>query len=568
MILHVTRAVEDIGSTCRRPRCRRWVRTRSTAVSLVALTILGSLVVGPAATAQPERASAGTVVIIHEQEPPSLRGGWIDNNLLATGLVTNNIWYGGQIYDSKANLQPRLFESKPKLVKKSPQTVTFKYKASAVWSDGKPVTCEDLKATWRVFVNPQFNVVSREGWKDVRSVTCNGKAGTIVFARPFAAWETLASGGVYAAHVVRNRNMNQMFNDSIPVSSGPWRFQSWQRGVQLTLVKNPRFKVGPPMKLDRVVFRFILDTNARFQAMKAGEGHLMEPQPQLQIADIVNDRDFKVQRAPEYAFEHIDIQLGPRGHPALKLPYVRQALATGINRSQLANALFRTLAPGLPRLDNLVYKPFEKGTYRPHFRKWAHNPAKVISLLKSKGCSGGPDVPSDGNTDIFSCPGPGRLSFRFFTTAGNQLRTLAFEVIDRQLKSVGIELMPRFQTAGSLFGGTLPSGDWDLIMFTYAGGPDSKITSNSLYSCGGDQNYGNYCNGKASAAFNAATREFDVAKRNALLNRGDEQLAEDLPSIPLYTRPKFVISAGGLTGPILNPTSEGVPWNVTTWQLK
>jgi len=544
------------------------MRRRSIALSIWALAIVGSLVVGPAAPAGPERTSAGTIVFIHDQEPPSLRGSWIDNNLLATGLVTNNIWHGGQIYDNTATLQPRLFEAKPKLVKTSPQTVSFRYKASAVWSDGKPVTCADWKATWRVFVNPQFNVVSRAGYEDIRSVTCNGKAGTIVFRTPFAAWESLVSGGVYAAHVIRGKNMNQMFNDSIPVSSGPWKFQSWQKGVQLTLVKNPRFKVGPAMKLDRVVFRFILDTNARFQALKAGEGHVMEPQPQLQIADFLNDNDFKVQRSPEYAFEHIDIQLGPRGHPALKLPYVRQALITGTNRRQISSALYRTIAPGLPTLDSLVFKPFEKALYQRHFRKWGFSQSKVISILKGKGCTGGPDTPSVNNSDIFSCPGVGRLSFRFFTTTGNQLRTLTFEIIQRDLKSVGIELIPRFQTAGTLFGSTLPSSDWDLMMFTYAGGPDSKITSNTLYSCGGDQNYGNYCNPKASAAFNAATRELDPAKRNALLNRGDTQLAVDLPSIPLYVRPKWVISAANLSGPLLNTTSEGTPWNVATWQLK
>jgi len=206
--------------------------------------------------------------------------------------------------------------------------------------------------------------------------------------------------------------------------------------------------------------------------------------------------------------------------------------------------------------------------YQRHFRKWGFSQSKVISILKGKGCTGGPDTPSVNNSDIFSCPGVGRLSFRFFTTTGNQLRTLTFEIIQRDLKSVGIELIPRFQTAGTLFGSTLPSSDWDLMMFTYAGGPDSKITSNTLYSCGGDQNYGNYCNPKASAAFNAATRELDPAKRNALLNRGDTQLAVDLPSIPLYVRPKWVISAANLSGPLLNTTSEGTPWNVATWQLK
>ena len=543
-------------------------RHRSIALGIVALTLVGGVVVAPAAPGGHASSAAGTVVFIHEQEPPTLRGGWVDNNLLATGLVTNNIWYGGQIYDSTATLRPRLFVAKPKIVRTRPQTISFEYKASAVWSDGKPVTCEDWKATWRVFVNPGFNVASRAGFEDIKSVTCSGKAGTIVFARPFAAWESLVSGGAYAAHVVRGRDMNRMFSDSIPVSSGPWKFQSWQRGVQLSLVKNPRFKAGPAMKLDRVVFRYILDTNARFQAMKAGEGHLMEPQPQLQIADIVNDGDFKVQRSPEYAFEHIDLQLGPRGHPALKLAYVRQALVTGINRPQLANALFSTIAPGLPKLDNLVFKPFEKGTYQPHFKKWVYNPSRVISILKGRGCTGGPDAPSATNTAVFSCPGVGKLAFRFSTTTGNQLRLLTFEVIERQLKSAGIQLVPRFQTAGTLFGSTLPSGDWDLIMFTYGGGPDSKMTSNTLYSCRGDQNYGNYCNSKSTAAFDAATREFDVAKRNALLNRGDAQLAVDLPSIPLYTRPKFVISTDRVSGPVLNTTSEGTPWNVSAWQLE
>ena len=105
-------------------------------------------------------------------------------------------------------------------------------------------------------------------------------------------------------------------------------------------------------------------------------------------------------------------------------------------------------------------------------------------------------------------------------------------------------------------------------MFTYAGGPDSKITSNTLYSCGGDQNYGKYCNPKATAAFDAAARELNPAKRTALLSRGDAQLAVDLPSIPLFTRPKWVISAAGLAGPALNTTSEGTPWNVGVWQLK
>ena len=103
------------------------------------------------------------------------------------------------------------------------------------------------------------------------------------------------------------------------------------------------------MKLDRLVFRYILDTNARFQALKAGEGQVMEPQPQLQIADFLKDSKFKVDAKVGYTFEHIDIEFGPKGHPALKQPYVRQALIAGMNRAQVADALYRTISPGLRR---------------------------------------------------------------------------------------------------------------------------------------------------------------------------------------------------------------------------
>ena len=91
--------------------------------------------------------------------------------------------------------------------------------------------------------------------------------------------------------------------------------------------------------------------------------------------------------------------------------------------------------------------------------------------------------PSANNSDIFSCPDVGKLSFRFGTTTGNQLRGLTFEIMQRQLKSVGIELVPRFQAAGTLFGTTLPSGDWDLLLFTWVGAPARTITVKDLYGC-------------------------------------------------------------------------------------
>jgi ABC-type transport system substrate-binding protein len=541
------------------------MRKRSIVLLAGAAAIAATLVVGPTATASSDRASAGTVVFIHDQEPPNLQGPWVGNNLYATSLVLNNIWYGGQIRNQKADFEPRLFASKPKIVRKKPLTVAVEYSSKAKWSDGKPVTMKDLKATWQVFINPKNNVISRTGWEDVKSMTGNAKKGVVVFKKQYADWEALLSSGPYAAHVIAGQDMNQMFLNSIAISSGPWKFGSWQKGTQLTVQKNNAFTAGPKMKLDRVVFRYILDTNARFQALKAGEGQVMEPQPQLQIADFLKDKKFVVDQKIGYAWEHVDIQYGPQGHPALKQPYVRQALITGINRAQISGALYATIAPGLPVLQSHMFKPFESN-YKPNWSVYKFNQQKVIDLLQKKGCTGGPSKPSASNQSVFSCPSVGKLSFRFGTTTGNTLRALAFEIMQRQLKSVGIELVARFQVAGTLFGTTLPSGDWDLAMFTWVGSPSTPITIKDLYACGGDQNYMNYCNKKLTAVQNAVAVELDAAKRAQMLNSSElKYMVKDIPSIPLFARPIYVIRANTVKGPVVNPTTEGSPWNVANW---
>ena len=177
------------------------MRKRSILLLAGAAAIVASLVVGPAATAGSESVSAGTVVFIHDQEPPNLNSAFVGNGLYATSLVVNNIWYGGQIRNAKGDFTPRLFVGKPTIAKRSPLTIKFAYKPNAVWSDGKPVTGADFRATWKVNVNPANNVISRTGWEDIKSMAVKGKQVTVVFKTLYADWESLVSTGVYAAHV-------------------------------------------------------------------------------------------------------------------------------------------------------------------------------------------------------------------------------------------------------------------------------------------------------------------------------------------------------------------------------
>jgi peptide/nickel transport system substrate-binding protein len=549
------------------------MRKRSLLLLTGLIALVGSLVIGPAATATTEGASAGTVVIVHDQEPGIINNFLSEGNGYTVSLFMNTILANGLIYDDKVKLRPYLLEGLPKLIKSEPLTASIKYKANANWSDGKPVTGADFMATYRTIMNPNWDIVSRDGWQDIAKVQVKGKSVTVTWKpkRAYAAWDVLLGSAPVPAHKVAGQDFNKLWSDSIDISTGPFKFQSWQKGTQLTIVKNGAFKAMPASKLDRIVFRYIAGAS-QFQALKSGEGDVVEPQPQIQIVDFFKDNKFKVQVGPSYQWEHLDFQQGAKAHPALKKKFVRQAIITGINRAQIREVLYvkTGLVPNvklIPVLQSNIYKPFEPA-YKPAYARWKFSQRNAIALLKKNGCTGGPDTPSASNSKIFSCPGVGQLTFAFTTTSGNPLRALTFEIIQRQLKSVGIEFTPRFISPAVLFGGgTLTGGDWQAVMFTFLSDPTGPATFVDIGGCGGGQNYGNACNKKATALMRKASFTADAAARNKLLAAAEVILAEEVFSIPLFSRPAYLLNSTRVKGPIKNPTLQGSTWNAETWEV-
>jgi peptide/nickel transport system substrate-binding protein len=155
-----------------------------------------------------------------------------------------------------------------------------------------------------------------------------------------------------------------------------------------------------------------------------------------------------------------------------------------------------------------------------------------MRLLRAHGCRRGDD-------GIFSCQGQ-RLSFRFISTAGSPLRERAFQFIQPQLRRIGIELVNAFGPRQLVLQTVLPSGDWDLALFSwgYGGDPAALV---DVWGCKGSNNLIGYCNPKVTALFRRAARELRTSRRAPLLNRADALMARDLPTLPLFVRPGYVI---------------------------
>src|SRR4051795_4977627 len=125
---------------------------RSLKLGLGALVAVASLIVAGAAGGVSQKSSAGTMVFGAEQEPPCLNG------FLEGCNNTWTAWTAGIALASPYLVYPdfsaRPYLGRGKLVKKRPMVLDVTLNKKALWSDGKPVSADDLIFTWQTIINP------------------------------------------------------------------------------------------------------------------------------------------------------------------------------------------------------------------------------------------------------------------------------------------------------------------------------------------------------------------------------------------------------------------------------
>jgi peptide/nickel transport system substrate-binding protein len=546
------------------------MRRRTFWLVLGALCVTTSLAASSAFAAvdarpQAKAAAGGTVVFGADQEPRTLNTFTVEGNALWGSLVLQPVMTFATKYNNKGKLIFDLFESAT-LNSKKPMVVTYKIKQAAKWSDNKPITVDDIIFTQARIMDPKNTIASRVGNEDIARIQkVNAKTARMTFKKPFAAWQSLwgrilpahAAGGIDAG------NFDQSWRNGPPIANGPFRLASWSRGSSMTLTRNPNYW-GKKPSVNSIVFRFIPDTNTQFQAMRGCEVHIINPQPQQQITDIAKQSNITVQRASQFTWEHVDFQLGAGGHPALKKKFVREAIVTGINRAQIRQVAYGAVAPNLPPLNNVIYKNFQDEYASHKYQPYGFSQKKAISLLRANGCTGGPATPSSRNTDIYSCPGVGRLSFDFHSTAGNQSREISFQVMQAQLRSIGIELKSRFTLTALTV--TLPTRNWDIMLYAWVGSPEPAGSVN-IHRCGGTQNHQNYCSRPVSRLLLKSNETLEPAARTKLLNEADRLIASHVVTLPLFARPGFLVFDKKLKGALFNPTNTAATWNTQDWSF-
>jgi peptide/nickel transport system substrate-binding protein len=509
-----------------------------------------------------EPQTGGTLIFGAEQEPAVLNTSTTSGNLFWGVVIAGTpILEGAYQVQPDFTFAPQLLEGEVE-VGEDPFTLTYNIHPDAAWSDGEPITADDFIFTAEVFNNPDFDLASRTGYELItKSEKVDDKTVTFTLKSPFAGYKTIFDP-VLPKHALEGEDFDKVWNNEIvnpkngePIGSGPFLFEDWKKGTELSIVRNEGYWGEHPAYLDKIIFRFVTDTNTEIQAMKAEEVDMIYPQVQLALTELIDLPGIGNDIASGPVWQHLDFQFG---NEVMAEPFVRQAISQGIDRQAIVDTLVKQIQPDAEVLHNAIYVP-NQPEYEPHFDIWEYNVDAARQTLEDNGCTEGAD-------GIYECNGQ-KLEFGYVSTSANELRELMFEIIQANLKDVGIKVNNEFGEADVVFGKVLSSKKWDMFQFAWVGSPD-PTGSNAIFTCGGEQNYNDYCNEEATSLMDEAETTVDHDAQTDLYNQADALMAEDLPLLPLWQLPNPWFFKDTINGLQNNPTNEGPTWNAGDWWIE
>jgi peptide/nickel transport system substrate-binding protein len=508
----------------------------------------------------------GTLSFASDQEQAGFNPNTAKDNLFALSNIVTSI------YPSVFNIHPDFtvqlsgeFMDSAELTSEDPQTVVYKIKPNAVWSDGTPVSADDFIFWWENCneTNKKADCVSTTGYKDIESVegSDGGKTVTAVFKNKYADWKGLFSQYIIPAHYTKAQpggwNTGLDKNPEKIPSAGPFIVESYTPGQSLTLTRNDKY-YGTKAHLDKIVFRYLPESTTQPAALQNNEVDMIYGQPQLDqvkivkaIPDVTSEINFGLQ------YEHLDFNVK---NPLLADVAVRKAFATGLNIQQIVDRTVKQFSDKATVLGNRMFMNGQP-EYQDHRGSYGNGDiAGAEKLLTDAGYAKG----SDG---IFAKGGK-KLSFNISTTAGNQLRETQEQLIQAQAKEFGMEIKIKNAEADVLFGEWLPEGNFDISNFAWVGTPFPVSSNQPIFSTDSPQNYGKFSNPKVDELFTQAIAELDPAKAAELANQADQLLWDDMATLPLYQKPQLIGWRNTFTGIGDNLSSQGPFWNAGTWAQK
>lgn len=421
-------------------------------------------------------------------------------------------------YDGKIAPQPYL--AKAWRVSDDGKTYEFDLADGAKWSDGQPITSDDVKFSFETMI-PQYQPAGKSNFGVIDSID-SSKPGTVVFKlkSPYAPFLSLMNS-LYAPIVPKHiyENTDPMKNDNsltAAVTGGPFKIKEWVKGDHLTLERNPDAFAKP--NLDTVTFRFISDASARMLALKTGSVDYLPPGavPYSSIAMLNGDASIKVEHiGDEAAGKVLTIGFNMRKAPFDNVK-VRQAISHAINADFIAAAVsFKNETPAVGPLNSSSWG------WDASLKGYNYDPVLAGKMLDEAG------FPKQANGFRFSMTVNTRPSVEVFAKAD--------EIVVQNLRAVGIDAKLKPMESAPYTASTYIDADFDMSNVAWISAFDPNNLG-PLYACANIRpapysNFMAYCDKDVDDLLAKGAAEQDQAKRKAIYLDMQQRIIDDAPAV-------------------------------------
>lgn len=497
------------------------------------------------ATAIGRAGSEPNTSAVSDKEYPGDKGDWLVWRIGAEPATLNYItskdlyatWVtGGSIFESLLEYDLDKVELKPLLAKSYEVSadgleMLFRLRDDVYFSDGVPITTEDILFSYETIINPKVDAHSLANYyypiKEV--IKIDNRTVKFVLREPyFKGLEIAGLMPIFPKHIYEFTEPAE-FNRrrSNPVGSGPYVFEKWDVGREIVLRRNERYW-GPKPKLKKIIFRVITNNVAAVQALRSHGIDFMVPTSE-QFVELSQNEEFVKEFEclsywnPGVGYYHIDWN---QATPFFSDRRVRLAMTHLVDRESIIKYLLK----GLGRV---VTGPFYINGLQndPSIKPWPYDPVRSKQLLDEAGWR---DSDGDGIRDKEGVP----FRFNFMIVSNYPLHERMAKLLKDEMAKAGIDLIPD-PYEWSVFEERLNTRSFEATTLAWGGvvQEDPYQIWHSSQIKGRGSNRVGFNNPEADAIIEKARRTLDKARRNKLYHRFHQILHEEQPYTFMWSRP-------------------------------
>lgn len=550
---------------------------------------------GPAVgTDGQERGAGGELKLIQWQAPStlSLHTSASFKDMLAAALVTEPLIH----FLPDGTPIPCLVKEIPSfengLLSEDLLTVTYNLLDGVVWSDGEPLTANDVVFTWQWIVNPDNQSTNQATYAPIENVEAlDDLTVRITFSSPQLGWYTFfasaVNGAIYPEHILSaGASANEAFIQS-PIGTGPYVVDSFAPNDQVIYSANENYREPNKPSFANVNLKGGGDAasaaSAVFQTGDWDFAWNLQVEPDI-LEGMLEGGMGQLVVVPGTAVEWIALNFsdpntevdGQRSqwqtpHPFLSDPVVRQALALGVDRLAISENFYAG-PPGEPPTSNvLVGIP----AYESPNTSWEFNIERGNQILDEAGWVLDGDVRSKDGVE---------LSLTYATSI-NPVRQQTQAVVRQGWQQLGVDVR-LLEIDAAVFFDTSPGNDqnlshmyWDVHEYAFSpAGPWPLSYMLRWVSHDGENipqaengwsqvNEGRYNNPEYDALYDRAEATSDPDEAADLFIQMNDIIINDVVLIPIVQRAseKYGITNSLRQENIAAGPFEALYWNIANW---